>query len=59
MVDMYYAILEGLCGFWKNHNIRTRLENMILSGKGPASKSDEFLEKFRTAFDPPPSFLES
>ena len=31
-------------------------------GKGPATKSDEFLEKFQTAFDPPPpacSFLEN
>ena len=25
-------------------------------GKGPATKSDEFLEKFQTAFDPPSSF---
>ena len=23
-------------------------------GKGPATKSDDFLEKFQTAFDPPP-----
>ena len=28
-------------------------------GKGPANKLDEFLEKFQTAFDPPPSFLEN
>ena len=27
-------------------------------GKGPATKSDEFLEKFQTAFDPP-TFLEN
>ena len=27
-------------------------------GKGPTTKSDDFLEKFQTAFDPPPSFLE-
>ena len=25
-------------------------------GKGGISKSDEFLEKFQTAFDPPPHF---
>ena len=25
-------------------------------GKGPATKSVEFLEKFQTAFDPPPHF---
>ena len=25
-------------------------------GMGPATKSDDFLEKFQTAFDPPPSF---
>ena len=25
-------------------------------GKGPATKSDELLEKFQTAFDPPPHF---
>ena len=25
-------------------------------GKGPATKSDEFLEKFQTAFDPPAHF---
>ena len=32
-----------------------------LLGKGPATKSDEFLEKFRMAIDPPspPSFLEN
>ena len=28
-------------------------------GKDPATKSDEFLEKFQTAFDPPHSFLEN
>ena len=32
-------------------------------GKGPATKSDDFLEKFQTAFDPPSlparSFLEN
>ena len=29
-------------------------------GKDPATKSDDFLEKFQTAFDPPPpSFLEN
>ena len=27
--------------------------------KDPATISDEFLEKFQTAFDPPPSFLEN
>ena len=30
--------------------------NTYLLGKGPATKSDEFLEKFQTAFDPPPHF---
>ena len=28
-------------------------------GKDGISKSDEFLEKFQTAFDPPPSFSEN
>ena len=28
-------------------------------GKGPATKSDEFLEKFQTGFDSLPSFLEN
>ena len=28
-------------------------------GKDPATKSDEFLEKLQTAFDPPPSFLKN
>ena len=28
-------------------------------GKGGATKSDEFLEQLKTAFDPPPSFLEN
>ena len=32
---------------------------MILLGKDPATKADEFLEKFQMAFDPPPSFLEN
>ena len=27
-------------------------------GNGPDAKSDEFLEKFQTAFNPPPPFLE-
>ena len=31
-----------------------------LLGKGQATKSDDFLEKFQMAFDPPsPSFLEN
>ena len=32
---------------------------MARLGKDPATKSDEFLEKFQTAFDIPPSFLEN
>ena len=32
---------------------------MLRLGKGPATKSDEFLEKFRMAFDTPSSFLEN
>ena len=28
-------------------------------GKDPATKSDEFLEKFQTAFEPPPQSLEN
>ena len=27
-------------------------------GTDPVAKSDDFLEKFQMAFDPPPSFLE-
>ena len=34
------------------------LLHILQVGKDPATKSDEFLEKFQTAFDPPPSFLE-
>ena len=30
----------------------------IKLGKGPATKSDEFLEKFQTAFSPPPLIFE-
>ena len=33
----------------------TSLQQRTL-GKDPATKSDEFLEKFQTAFDPPPHF---
>ena len=29
-------------------------EQQFSLGKDPATKSDEFLEKFQTAFDPPP-----
>ena len=36
-----------------------RYDYTKLLGKDPATKSDEFLEKFQTAFDPPPSFLEN
>ena len=32
---------------------------MMPKGTGHATKSDEFLEKFQTAFDPIPSFLEN
>ena len=32
---------------------------MIPFGKGLATKSDDFLENFQTAFDQPPSFLEN
>ena len=34
-------------------------EDVPILGKGPANKSDEFLEKFQAAFDPPPSFSEN
>ena len=30
-----------------------------LLGTGQPTKTDEFSEKFQTAFDPPPSFLEN
>ena len=33
--------------------------DVALSGKGGATKSDEFSGKFQTAFDPPPSFSEN
>ena len=36
----------------------TEEESINIWGEDPATKSDEFLEKFQTAFDPPPSFLE-
>ena len=36
---------------WKE----TSITDLVL-GKDPATKSDEFLEKFQTAFDPPPHF---
>ena len=32
-------------------------ENNPPLGKGPATKSDEFFEKFQTAFDPPSFFF--
>ena len=31
-------------------------ETLSMLGKGPATKSDEFLEQFQTAFEPPPHF---
>ena len=39
---------------WKE----TIITGLVL-GKDPATKSDEFLKKIQTAFDPPPSFLEN
>ena len=51
--------------FWKhNGQVFFRLSyhifTVLILGKDPATKSDEFLEKFQTAFDPPPPrFLEN
>ena len=43
---------------WSRRNIfpQPNAENdeYVFLGKGGASKTDEFLEKFQTAFDPPP-----
>ena len=46
-----------------NHKVATHQQETVHSfalhlGKGPATKLDEFLEKFQTAFAPP-SFLEN
>ena len=41
------------------HNLRSRISPALALGKGGVSKTDEFLEKFQTAFDPPPSFSEN
>ena len=38
---------------WQGKTPPSRLE-IPAQGKGPATKSDEFSEKFQTAFDPPP-----
>ena len=42
------------------HNTQLKVDPLSSSlGKDPATKTDEFLEKFQTAFDIPPSFLEN
>ena len=63
---------QASCNQWqtaKNAVVKAKVEFLSLlnarkelvesSGKGPATESNEFLEKFQTAFDPPPSFLEN
>ena len=49
MADLTF--LGDACVLW---NSVVRYEAL---GKDPATKSDNFLEKSQTAFDPPPSFL--
>ena len=39
--------------------LNARKELVESSGKGPATESNEFLEKFQTAFNPPPSFSQN
>ena len=39
--------------------VRNSAHSRTHLGKGGYSKTDEFLEKFQTAFDPPPSFSEN
>ena len=50
--------LNNLLCYGDPLNGRTDSEVLAL-GKGGSSKTDEFLEKFQTAFDPPPSFSEN
>jgi len=47
-------VKRGICQGVGNANI-----DVSCLRKGPATKSDDFLEKFQTAIDPPPSFLEN
>ena len=42
--------------FWLKHSY---LAESTFLGTGKVNRSDEFSEKFQTAFDPPPSFSES
>ena len=43
----------------KGRDTEIPFDSLLLLGKGKASKTDEFSEKFQTAVDPPPSFLEN
>ena len=53
----YVSLFGGLRSFFGHlGQARPMFE---LFGKGPATKSDEFSEKFHTALDPHPSFSEN
>ena len=43
----------------RSDEIKKNFPSSLLLGKHPPPKTDEFSEKFQTAFDPPPSFLEN
>ena len=52
-----YALIDSFWGFHRFIDSPTSYATLPL-GKGPVTKSDEFSEKFKTAFGPsPPSFL--
>ena len=54
-----FVVVPEMGGSWKNDNSIQRPSVFFLNakifdlGKGLATKSDEFSEKFQTAFDPP------
>ena len=53
--SFYISKIFHMMGFGSLHH----LHYLHCLGKGLATKLDDFLEKFQTAFDSPPSFLEN
>ena len=56
-----FSTLKGFDQFWQDCSISALITliklNELLLGKPVRSIIDEFLEKFQTAFDPPPPFF--
>ena len=57
---LFFAFLVWMVAerIGRGEELNPKFQTVFL-GKNPAPKSDDFLEKFQTAYDAPPSFLEN